>query len=155
MNIYSLCFFVIGGVFLIPSLIMYIIYNNRKKKIEKYAHTTGVITSTAYNGFNYKNDMNPNVQIGVGNAVQGMTHRVYEYEINGTKYTNVDGVAVSLDIIKNDIGKNVDVYYDENNPNNSVITIPGKVDAFKLLTIIFFCISSFLLAFGLILLVLL
>ena len=138
MNIYSLCFFVIGVVFLIPSLIMYIIYDNRKKKRERSAHTTGVMTSTAYNGFNYKNGMNPNVQIGVGNAVQGMTHRVYEYEINGTKYTNVDGVAVSLDIIKNDIGKNVDVYYDENNPNNSVIMIPGKVDAFKLLTTLVF-----------------
>lgn len=153
MNLYSLSVFIVGVVFLIPALIMYIFYNNKQKKISRYAHTTGVITSNAYNGFNYNNGMNKNIQFGIGNAVSGMTHRVYEYEVNGVKYSRAESVAVTGDIIKKDLGKTVDVYYDETDPNKSVIKIPGKKDEFKILSFIFLGVSIFLIVLGIIFLI--
>jgi hypothetical protein len=151
----SLIASILGFVFIIPAIIMYILYSNKKKKILKYKHTTGIITSTAYNGFNYNNGMDKNIQFGIGNAVSGMTHRVYEYEVNGVKYSRAESVAVSGDIVKKDLGKNVDVYYDESDPNKSVIKIPGKKDEFQILSIVFFSISIFFIILGLILFIIL
>ena len=114
-----------------------------------YVKTIGTISSSVFNGFNYNNGLNPNIQVGFGNAEAGMLHRVYEYEANGVKYSRAETPMVSPDIVKKTLGMQVDVYYNPSNPKESFISVPNKTDIYKILAIVFLSISISLIVIGL------
>ena len=151
MNYFSMIFLVTGFIFFIPTIAIYASNNDKKNNLSKYSHTTGTITSSAFNGYNYNRGKNKN-SYNKGKSFYGMTHRVYEYEVDGKKYSRADESAVINDVFNKELGKTVDVYYDKENPNKSFIDIPKRNDEMKVLLITFLSLSSFLLMIGLVLL---
>ncbi|MBO5529874.1 MAG: DUF3592 domain-containing protein [Bacilli bacterium] len=155
MNTFSVAFLAMGFLFLFLTLVIYITNQDKKNKFSKYCHTTGVITSSAMNGYNYNHGKNPNAKLGYGNAYYSMVHRIYEYEVNGKKYSRAEDPAVTKSVFNHDLGKTVDVYYDEKNPKKSFIVVPGRSDGLDALTIVFLCFSAFFIVFGLLFLIIL
>lgn len=154
MNTFSMAFLLMGFLFLFLTLVIHITNKDKKNKFSKYCHTIGVITSSAFNGYNYNRGKNKN-SYNKGKSFYGMTHRVYEYEVDGKKYSRADESAVLNDVFNKDLGKNVDVYYDEKDPKKSVIVVPGRTDGLDELTIAFFCFSTFFIIIGLLFLIIL
>ena len=151
MNTFSMAFLLMGFLFLFLTLVIHITNKDKKNKFLKYCHTTGTITSSAFNGYNYNRGKNKN-SYNKGKSFYGMTHRIYEYEVDGKKYSRADESAVINDVFNKELGKTVDVYYDKENPNKSFIDIPKRNDEMKVLLITFLSLSSFFLMIGLVLL---
>ena len=84
-----------------------------------------------------------------------MVHRIYEYEVDGKKYSRVEDSAVAKNVFNQDLGKTVDVYYDEKDPKKSFIVVPGRTDGLDVLTIVFLCFSIFFIVIGLLSLIIL
>lgn len=154
MNTFSVAFLAMGFLFLFITLVIYITNQDKKNKFSKYCHTTGVITSSAFNGYNYNRGKNKD-SYNKGKSFYGMTHRVYEYEVNGKKYSRAEDPAVTNDVFNKDLGKTVDVYYDEKDPKKSFIVVPGRSDGLDALTIVFLCFSAFFIVIGLLFLIIL
>ena len=155
MNTFSMTFLLMGFLFLFLTLVIYVTNKDKKNKFLNYCHTTGVITSSALNGYNYNHGKNPNAILGYGNAYYGMVHRIYEYEVDGKNYSRAEDPAVTKSVFKQDLGKTVDVYYDEADPKKSIIIVPGRTDGLDVLTIVFFCFSIFFIVIGLLSLIIL
>ena len=155
MNYYSTIFLVTGFISFFLTIVIYVTYKDRNKKFSNYSHTTGVITSSAINGFNYNHGLNKNAVLGYGNGRYSMRHRIYEYKVDGKKYSRAEDAAVTISVANQDLGKTVDVYYDEKNPKKSIIIVPGRDDGLKVLSIVFFSFSIFLIVIGLLLLIIL
>ena len=154
MNYYSMIFLTTGFMSLFLTIVIFVVYKDKQNNLLRYSHTTGVITDSAINGFNYNHGMNKNAILGYGNGHYSMRHRIYEYEVNGKKYSRAEDAAVTISVANQDLGKTVDVYYDEKNPKKSIIVVPGRDDGLKVLSIVFFSLSSFLIMIGLFLLIL-
>lgn len=155
MNYLSITFLSMGFLFFFLTIVVFVTYTDKKNKLSKYSHTTGVITSSAINGFNYNHGMNKDAILGYGNAHYYMRHRIYEYEVDGVKYSRAEDAAVTIKVFNQDLGKTVDVYYDEKDPKKSIIIVPGRDNGLKVLSIVLFSFSIFLIMTGLLFLIIL
>lgn len=144
-----------GFISLLLTTVIYVTYKDKNKKLSNYSHTTGVITDSAINGYNYNHGLNKNAVLGYGNGRYSLRHRIYEYEVNGQKYSRAEDAAVTISVANQDLGKTVDVYYDEKNPKKSIVVVPGRDDGLKVLSIVFFSFSIFLIMIGLLFLIIL
>ena len=124
-------FTIFGAVFIILGVVFLMVGKNTKCT----AQVQGQIIDTCGNPFRYNREKNNFTTTGGNRRSKDGTYApIYSYYVNGIEYRRASNVSYTRMLVERMMKTTVTVYYNPQNPEESKI---GKMDAWKMIGIIF------------------